>query len=49
MSEKYKSVVGRYHLAKESLKEKWSDVKENGGFQAKANEMKVKNLYEILI
>jgi len=41
MSEKYKSVVGMCHLAKENLKEKWSDVKENGGIQAKANQMKV--------
>jgi hypothetical protein len=40
MGEKYGSLVGRFHLAKESLKEKWSNVKETGGFHAKANEMR---------
>ena len=40
MGEKYGSLVGRFHLAKEGLKEKWTEVKETGGLHAKANEFK---------
>ena len=40
MAEKYGSLVGRFHLAKESLKERWTNVKETGGIHAKANEMR---------
>ncbi len=34
MSEKYKGLVGRAHLAKESAKEAWSTAKEGGAGQA---------------
>ena len=40
MGEKYGSLVGRFHLAKEGLREKWAEVKESGGLNAKANEIK---------
>ena len=33
MSEKYTDVVGRFHLWKESFKEKWSTVREEGGIE----------------
>ncbi len=31
MGEKYTSLVGRFHLAKESLREKWDTTREEGG------------------
>jgi hypothetical protein len=40
MGKKYESLVGRFHLAKEGVKETWADMKENGGLPAKANEIK---------
>jgi hypothetical protein len=40
MGEKYGSLVGRFHLAKESFKDRWSNIKETGGINAKANEIK---------
>ncbi len=44
MSEKYKGLVGRAHLAKESAKEAWSSAKEvggvNGALQEKVDQYK---------
>ena len=44
MSEKYAGLIGRFHLWKEGLKEKWGSVKEAGGLEdslkAKTSELK---------
>jgi hypothetical protein len=44
MGDKYTGRVGRLHLAKEAVKEKWSSAKEEGGidhtFREKANQVK---------
>lgn len=32
MGEKYSNLVGRFHLAKEAIREKWASTKEEGGF-----------------
>ena len=46
MGEKYSSAVGRFHMAKEFVKEKWSSTKDEGGvahsLAAQANEAKEK-------
>ena len=31
MGDKYTNLIGRFHLAKEAVKEKWSSTKEEGG------------------
>ena len=31
MGEKYSDLVGRFHLAKEAVREKWASTKEEGG------------------
>ena len=31
MGDKYTSLIGRFHLAKEAAKDKWSSTKEEGG------------------
>ena len=31
MGDKYTNLIGRFHLAKEAAKEKWSTPKEEGG------------------
>ena len=40
--EQYDNLVGKFHLAKESVKEKWSNYKDagDGAFKDKANEIK---------
>lgn len=51
MGEKYTSLVGRLHLAKEAVKEKWSATKEEGGIShtlgQKADEVKEKVIRRI--
>ena len=46
MGEKYSATVGRFHLAKEQIREKWASTKEEGGvahtFVAQADEAKEK-------
>ena len=46
MSEKYTEVIGRFHLWRESLREKWSQVREEGGLEGslkqRTNELKEK-------
>ena len=52
MGEQYSSAVGRIHLAKETVKEKWASTKEEGGVahtletrvdEAKENVIKLMN------
>lgn len=31
MGEKYTNLVGRFHLAKEAIREKWTSAKDEGG------------------
>lgn len=44
MSEKYTGLIGRVHLMREAVRERWSKVKEEGGIQdtlrAKTTELK---------
>ena len=44
MGEKYTNLIGRFHLAKEAIKEKWSSTKEEGGIthtlEQRADEVK---------
>lgn len=51
MSEKYTEVIGRFHLWRESLREKWSQVREEGGLEdslkQKTNELKEKAIRTI--
>ncbi len=34
MSEKYSGLVGRFHLWKEGVKQRWQGVKEEGGVES---------------
>ncbi len=36
MASRYSALIGRWHLSKERLKERWADVQEEGGVAAAA-------------
>ena len=51
MGDKYTNLIGRFHLAKQTIKEKWSSTKEEGGIPhtlgQKADEVKEKVIRKI--